>query len=132
VRLILGQDELLGRWVSEQIGRPFKMPDAAIGWVGSSGALVGACAFHNYEIHNIDLAVATVRPVTRGAIRAICHYVFAQLNCQRITIRMRKSDKRGIRSAHKLGFQFETTLDRWYGAEKGVQLKMLRETCRWI
>jgi RimJ/RimL family protein N-acetyltransferase len=132
VRLVFGQDDFFGQWIAEKIGRPFKAPDATIGWIDEQGRIAGAVAFHNYEIHNIDLAVAAARPVTRGVIRAICHYVFAQLECDRITIRMRKSDKRGIRSAHKLGFTFETTLERFYGPEKGVQLKMLRDTCKWI
>ena len=132
MRLILGQDELVGHWISEQIGKPFCPPMATIGWMTESGEMAGGCAFHNYEVHNIDVAVATARPVTRGILRSVFHYVFVQLKCDRVTIRLRKSEKRGIKSAHKLGFKFECMLDRWFGSEKGVQLKMTRETCKWI
>jgi RimJ/RimL family protein N-acetyltransferase len=132
LKLVIGHDEIVGRWVSEKIGTVFYQPIATIGWVDARGDLVGGCAFHNYEIANIDLAVATTRPVTRGVIRAICHYVFVQLGCERITIRMRRSNKRGIKSAHKLGFVFEATLEKWFAPENGVQLKMMRSNCKWI
>ena len=132
MRLVFGQDEIVGGWVAGLIGRPFYQPISTIGWVDANGDLVGGVAFHNYEIANIDLAIAVTRPVTRGIIRACCHYVFIQLGCDRMTIRLRRSNKRGIRSAHKLGFKFECTLERWFGTENGVQLKMLRDSCKWI
>jgi RimJ/RimL family protein N-acetyltransferase len=123
---------MIGRWVAEQIGRPFYQPVATLGWLDASGSLAGGCAFHNYEGANIDLAIATARPVVRGIIRAICHYVFIQLRCERVTVRVRKSNKNALKSAAKLGFKYECSLERWFGSENGVQLKLMREHCKWI
>lgn len=132
MQLLLGLDAEVAQWVSQRTGTPFYQPVAAIGWADKDNNVAGGCVFHNYDHSNIDLAIAVDRPVTRGVIRAICHYVFVQLGCQRATIRTRKSNKAACRGAQKLGFKYECSLERWFGSENGVQFKMTRDNCRWI
>ncbi len=132
MNLLFGQDKLVSEFVSEKTGRPFTPPFVTIGWVDKKNNLVGGAVFNNYELSNIELSVATDRPVTRGILRALAYYVFVQLACYRLTIRSRVSNKAACKGARKLGFKYECTLEKWFGPEDGVQFKLTPENCKWI
>lgn len=131
VNLVFNRDEQIAAWVSEKLGQSIVQPFTTLGWVDQFGR-PGGCVFNNKDAANIDLTFAMDGLMDRGVMRAIAHYVFIQSGCARVTMKTRKSNERAIRAARIAGFEFETNLERWYGAEDGVQFKMTSDRCRWI
>jgi hypothetical protein len=135
MRLLFGHDEAVAGFVGQGLGIVIHPPFTAIGIVSDDG-LSGGMVFNNFNGSNIDLTVYTVRPATRGVIRAAAHYVFIQLGCNRISATTRRSNKRACKAIVKLGFTYEATRKQWFGpnrADDGIAYVMTREQAgKWL
>jgi len=96
-------------WVAVHIPgceRGFHNP-TAIG-VLENGHLIGGTAFHNYnpEAGVIEMSSAATSPrwLCRQMLRSIFGYVFDQLECQMVVMRVSERNERMIGIARKFGF----------------------------
>lgn len=135
MQLLFGHDAAVAEFVGQGLNTIIHPPFVAIGIV-SHETLIGGMVFNNYNGSNIDVTVYTVKPATRGIIRAGAHYAFNQLGCNRVSAITRRSNKRANIVIQKLGFKYEATKRRWFGldrADDGVAYVMLREQAqRWL
>jgi RimJ/RimL family protein N-acetyltransferase len=97
-----------------------------IGWRD----LIGGTVFHQYspEAGVIEMSSAAVSPrwLAPKMIRAIFGYVFDQLGCQAVVMRMHERNDRMVRIAQKFGFD-GYLLPRLSGRDAGLWVFILTE-----
>ena len=119
--LLFGHDQAVAEWVSNQkYGKPFHPPYTAIGVITDEGKISGGFVFTTYTGSSVNLSLAGDGVVYRGAWRGVLHYVFEQMKCSRLECHTAVSNKIVRRSLPRLGFKFEGTARRLYGAENGL------------
>lgn len=119
MRVISGtwQDRIgneLAQWYINKTGLYFSTSFSAIGWV-SDGELNSVAVFTDYNGYNIELHYVGWRKLTKDKIRYISDYVFNQLKCIRLTVKVCKSDKYIVKYLLRLGMSYEGTLKRYHG-----------------
>jgi RimJ/RimL family protein N-acetyltransferase len=137
VKLLFGQNEYVAGVVGDGLGVMFSGPYVAIGFLDDSGAVKGGAVFNNYNGSNIEVTVYAPRMAARGLIRAVLHYCFVQLGCNRLTARTRRNNKLAQKSLLRMGFAFEASLPLYYGPNKNdaaILYRMDRKTAlkRWL
>lgn len=137
MKLLFGQSEYVGQAMAVALGTVFSGPYEAIGFLDDSGNLRGGALFNNYNGSNIEVSVYAPNIATRGMIRAVMHYAFAQLGCNRITARTRKDNKTAQKMLPRMGFRYEASLKLYYGPrpnDAAVLYMIDRETAlkRWL
>lgn len=137
MKLLFGQNEDVGQIVGDALGVIFHGPYEAIGFLDNAGYVRGGAIFNNYNGSNIEVTVYAPNMATRGMIRAVMHYVFVQLKCNRLTAKTRRSNKTAQKMLPRMGFSFETTLKQWYGADRkddAVQYVLTRDDAlgKWL
>lgn len=95
MRLLVGEDEAVCRWVAAHIPQMVRRGltgfglATAIGVVNSQGELIGGVVYHNWQpaFGNIELSFASTTPrwLTKTLITQLLAYPFYQLDCIRIT-----------------------------------------------
>lgn len=118
MRLLFGHDEYVGQSMGVALNTVFHGPYVAIGFVDDAGALRGGALFNNYNRSNIEVTVYAPNIATRGMIRAVMHYAFIQLGCNRISARTRRDNKIAQKMLPRMGFKYEATLNQYYGPER--------------
>ncbi len=121
----------IAAWLGAQLEVTFSPPYLALGVLDDSGGKAGAALFNNFDCANIDLTGAGAGAFTPAIVRALARYVFVQLNCSRVTLRTRRSNRhaRKLLARH---FKFEVTLKNWFGEEDAFQFRMCRDECPWL
>jgi len=137
VKLLFGQNEYVGGIVGSALGVTFYGPYSSIGFLDDTGHVRGGAIFNNYNGSNIEVTVYAPNMATRGMIRAVMHYVFVQLGCNRMTARTRRNNKAAQKALPRMGFKYEATLQLYYGPGKNdaaVLYWIDRETAieRWL
>jgi RimJ/RimL family protein N-acetyltransferase len=101
-------------------------PCQAIG-VMRGNELAAGVVYHEYRPEQGDcemsIAARTPRWASRAAIRTLLAYPFVQLDCRRVTARVRSDNERALRFDLGIGFQVEGRLKSWYAP--GVDCVML-------
>ncbi|MEQ9634601.1 MAG: GNAT family protein [Devosia marina] len=107
--LLYGHSATVAQWVSEHIPgceRGFA-GQGAIGVV-EDGRLIGGTVFHNWSPESgvVEMSSAATSPrwLSRPMLKAIFGYVFDQLGCQLVVMRVSERNTRMIRIAEKFGF----------------------------
>lgn len=137
MRLLFGQDKYVADVVGFGLGVVFSGPYVAIGFMDDGGNVRGGAIFNHYNGSNVEVTVYAPKMAARGLIRAVLHYVFVQLKCNRLTARTRRDNKLAQKSLMRLGFKFEANLPLYYGPNKNdaaILYRMDRETAlkRWL
>jgi len=83
------------------------------------GELIGGVIFNEYNGANIEVTVYAPTGMKRGCIRDVMLYVFKDLKCTRLTARTKKSNAPVKKMLRGLGFVYEGTMLRYYGAGPG-------------
>jgi RimJ/RimL family protein N-acetyltransferase len=124
VRLIFGQDEAVARWVGSYIphmGATIK-DFSAIGVADANGRPVAGVIYHDFirDYGTIQLSMAATSPrwAQKGIIKALLHYPFEQLGCNKVWTATPHTNERAIRFNRGLGFKQEGVLRHQFG--KGV------------
>ena len=118
MNLVFGQDHAVAQWVSENIGIVMVPPYVAIGGTRDGKTLCVGVVFNEYNGSNIVISLYGPGALTRGNIRAIYQYVFAQLGVNRVTANTRRTNKRMQKLLPKFGFKYEGTSARYFGPER--------------
>lgn len=108
----------IAEWVSIRVESQISPPYVAIGMTDDDRLYCGGVIFNNWNGANIEFTMAMDRPLTRGVLRAIYHYVFIQSKATRLSAHTRRSNKRVARLLPRLGFQFEGVAKRFYGPNR--------------
>jgi RimJ/RimL family protein N-acetyltransferase len=111
IEIVYGQSGLVAQWVALAMKDPAF--DRGFGYctaigVAENGDLIGGTVFHQYspEAGIIEMSSAAVSPrwLAPKMIRAIFGYVFDQIACQTVVMRVREDNPRMVRIAEKFGF----------------------------
>jgi RimJ/RimL family protein N-acetyltransferase len=109
IELVTGYNREIAAWVAQHIPgceRGFTNP-TAIG-VAENGDLIGGTVFHNWnpEAGVIEMSSAGISPrwLSRQMLKAIFGYVFDQLGCQLVVMRVSERNDRMIGIARRFGF----------------------------
>lgn len=122
MRLLLGQDEEVGRWVAERapLERPIWQPGfVGFAIVGNDGAWKAGIVFSDWHEGNkrIELSACADDPraFSTRILFQIGNYVFGQLNVFRVWSRTSTENRRARKFLRGLGFTEESTQAHWYG-----------------
>lgn len=101
-------DEKLETFGFDRNGEP--MFDAL--GISREGKLVCVFVAYQYAVPNVFIAFAASSPrwATKESIKAVCYWIFEQLNCTRMTTSTKKRNKRSRRFQEGIGFKFEGKL----------------------
>lgn len=118
-RLALGNDEAVGQWLSDKLGILFYPPYTTMRIEDENYRICGAFLFNNYNRNSIEVSLYGRAAIQRRFIRAVSDYAFNQLGVIYLRARTKRSNKRMVHMLPKFGFEYEGTLKRWYGPNKG-------------
>lgn len=131
--LLLNCDHWPLRLVADELALDIEdfMPCRAIGIVRRN-SLVAGVVYHQYrpEQGDCELSVASrsKRWASREVLGALLAYPFRQLECRRISARVRADNRAALRFNLGLGWQVEGVIREWYApGVDAVMLGMTRE-----
>ena len=126
----------IANWYVEQSKWPFYTVYTAIGFEDEYGYLRGAAIFTDFNGANIELHFIGSGMLNRRNIKMIGNYVFNELKCVRLTIRLLRKDKKIAKLFDRLGFEYECTLKSYYGlhpSQDALVFRMFRQQAeKWI
>lgn len=118
MKLIFGYDDAIARIVGEGLGQTIHPPYTCIGVVDWRGNVKGGFVFNGFNGSNIEMTAWLDSALTRGLIRAVMHYAFIQLGCNRLSARTKRSNKPVQSMLPRAGLRYEATLKQYFGPEK--------------
>ena len=118
MRLVFGQDDLVARYVSDNLGVVISPPLTAIGATRDGQTLCAGAVFTDWNGSNLDIHLYGDGAITRGCVRGIYHYAFVQCGANRLTAVTRRTNHKMKKHLPKLGFQFEGLSKRFFGPTK--------------
>lgn len=125
MRLIVGQDEALGRWAVSRIphvGSVEALGEYAALGVADDERLLAVCIYHRWvpEYASCELTFAADSPrwATRGMVRGILAVPFIQYQCQRVSVVIPHDNARAERFVKGLGFKREGCARRGFGGKR--------------
>lgn len=137
LRIVLGKDQRVAKWVAARIPN---WPDTGfgactgIGVVDVAGHEMAGIVFHDYQpsfkTMSFSLAASTPRWITRRLIGRLLAYPFEQLGVQKLWCATPASNERCLRLAKGLGFTREAVLARHFGKEHAVIMRMFARDFR--
>lgn len=133
-RLIIGDDDTVARWVSEQADVLWLSgAGKAIGWA-EGGELLAGVVYQNYNGVNVFTHIAGKGMcwLSRKFLWTIFDYPFNQLGCRRITATVLASNTTSRRFVEHLGFSLESTMRQAARDGDVLVYVMFREDCRWL
>jgi hypothetical protein len=125
VRILIGADPDVDTFVAIETGDPMYGSFRTIAIRNGQGRLVAGLCLNNYTGNGIELSGAGKAICLRSARQKLCDLVFGFLGCRRMSITVRKSNKRMRALAPRLGFKFEGIARAYYGNEDGLVLSLL-------
>lgn len=129
-RIVVGEDERVGRWMFETSGSQPIQFNMAVG-LEENGELVGGVMFTGFNSSDVEIHFYGPGTLTRRVVRLIFGLALMHFNVNRVTVRTRKQHM--SRGVLKLGAIHEGTVRRLYGpsdeaCHAGEQYAFFRET----
>lgn len=109
---------------------PETMCFAALTDNGTPAAVFGFSGWRDGDIEG--MLWATPGGLTRALLRSCARYVFQQLGCDRLTIRIRADNTAMLALSARIGFVHEGTLREAFEGADVLIFGMLRRECRWL
>lgn len=120
-------DDRVARFVSDQLGFALCPPFTAMG-IERNGEVVAGCLFNQFEGAGVHVTVAG-KGWTLPFMRALGHYVYGQLGCERMTLTTEQEDV--ARYAERLGGKREGLMRSHFGKGRhAIIVGVLREEYR--
>lgn len=129
--MIVVTDDAVVRYIERALDVTIDRPCISFGLMTDGKEPLCAVVFNDYNGANIEMTMVCER-MTRGVVRYIAQYVFGKCGCERLTVRIKKQNKRAIRAAKRFGFVFEAGLRRYYKDDDAHLFRMLKAECRWL
>ena len=134
-KLAFGIDNLVGRWVANELGVNGWLGDfTAIGVIKDETTPVAGVVYYAHRWPVIEMACASIDPkwLSRKFLRIFFDYPFNALNCKRIVSLVDVDNAHALEFNRKLGFVREAVLKDAHPNGDAVLLRMLKSECRWI
>jgi len=134
LRLIIGFDDAVSRWVGDQLGIDDFGQCVAVG-IADDKKLIAGAVYNNYRHPNIEITFASITPrwCSRGVMQAIFGYPFNQVNCTRLTAVTQNTNQPVAAFLCHLGFVKEGVMRRAFRTgEDAAIFGLLKEECRWL
>jgi len=133
VRVVTGQDEVFGPWISDRLDINW-LPGcgSTIGLVNSEGTPIAATLWEACNGASIMLHCVIERPISRQFAWFNSYYPFITLGLNKIISPVEEDNVKSRRFIEHYGFILET---RIVGASRSGDLllyTMTREQCRWL
>lgn len=132
MRLIIGKNEKVAKWVAKRI--PFVGDSGfgactTVGVTDTNGKEMAGIVFHDYQPQfktmAFSIAASTPRWVTRRLIGKILVYPFEELGIMKLWTATPSSNERALRLAKGLGFTKEATLAHHFGRDHAIINRMM-------
>jgi hypothetical protein len=134
--LTITDPEFVVPWVYRRLDRipPDQHLAQAIGFSRDGLSLVAGVTYHNWNLYNLDVAVAVVPGFewTRRALRTCFAYPFEQLKATRITAHVPSDNFESQRFVERLGFTLEARLKHACKAGDLLLFRMTLAECKWL
>ena len=105
----------IAAYYTNKSGLRFWTVFTAMGFLNDEGELTGAAIFTDYTRSSIELHIIGDRLLTRANLKHIARYVFEQLSCNRLTVKLERKDEHLAKYLTRIGFEYEATLKAYYG-----------------
>lgn len=136
MHLVVGQDQLVARWVAERIpqmamhGLVDFGPSTAIGVASADGELLGGVVYHNWRpaFRDIELSFASgsKRWLSKSIITGLLSYPFDQLDCRRVTALTPRKATSARAFLDQFGFVREGVHWRAFGNDDAISSRLKR------
>ena len=127
------QDPEYLAFVSRLTGTKDFGPCKTIAFWGDS--LLAVVVYNGLDEMNIGISIATTSPkwCTREALKVAFGFPFKQLNLNRTTAVIRKSNRKSRSLVERLGFNYEGKMPQYYeNGESAMIYGLTKDNCRWI
>ena len=137
IRLVYGQDELVRKWVSKELGFTVG-DDKSVGVaIADEEELIGGIVWTNYypmvPMIEINLATTTPKWCNTRILSEMFDYPFNQLKVGRVQATCEKKNKNIRRVLDGVGFTFEGVARKAFPGRKDAFIySLLKHECRYI
>ena len=104
----------LAVWYTKKSGIQFYTVYTATGYL-FDGEIKAVAIYTDFTGANIEVHLVANKVLSRAIIISILSYVFKQLNCVRCTVKIQRKNKYIVKTALRIGFEYECTLKSYYG-----------------
>ena len=133
MKLLIGHDERVVRWLESKMGGELMPPWKGIGIVDDAGILKGAHVIQPVTYWTAEWTLYSDHAITHGVIRAFFRHVFDELGVHRLQIRTARNNRAIRKAAPKFGFKFEGVAPGYWGpGADALMFHMTRDRCRWL
>ena len=120
-------------WVANMADADPRLTVGAVGWLRDDDLTCGAF-YENYTRRSITatIAVAPGAVVPKEFLRAIFHYPFVQLGCEKIVALIAENNWKSQNLVDKMGFVKEAVVDNYYPEGDLFIYTMTKPQCRFL
>lgn len=138
--VLIGQDEVVKKWVSERVGGINFGLSVAMGFVENDNIVIGV-VYNNYFRSVLDtpisieisLASDGTKRCNRAVLKTIFAYPFIQLGVKRVQATCSESNADLRKFLEHAGFKFESIArEAWRFGGNSAVYSMLKHECKWI
>lgn len=135
MRIVTGQNDLLGPWMCERQGAKWLGVGECIGLLDDDDSILCVVCFDDYNKANVNMHVASVpgkRWLNREYLWYCFFYPFEQLKVKRITGLVASSNAAARKFDENIGFTLEATLKDAHPDGDLLVYCMTKDNCRWL
>ena len=120
-------------WVANMADADPRLTVGAVGWLRDDDLTCGAF-YENYTHRSITatIAVAPGAVVPKEFLRAIFHYPFVQLSCEKIVALIAENNWKSQNLVEKMGFVKEAVVADYYPEGDLFIYSMTKQQCRFL
>jgi hypothetical protein len=120
-------------WVANMADADPRLTVGAVGWLRDDDLTCGAF-YENYTRRSITatIAVAPGAVVPKEFLRAIFHYPFVQLSCEKIVALIAENNWKSQNLVEKMGFVKEAVVADYYPEGDLFIYSMTKQQCRFL
>jgi len=120
-------------WVANMADADPRLTVGAVGWLRDDDLTCGAF-YENYTRRSITatIAVAPGAVVPKEFLRAIFHYPFVQLSCEKIVALIAENNRKSQNLVEKMGFVKEAVVADYYPEGDLFIYSMTKQQCRFL
>lgn len=127
MKLLLGQDALVGEWILRRIPHMHGVAwdkFVAVGVIDEDDNMLGGVAYHNFQpaYRSIEWSAASdgANWLSRAIINDILRYPFEQMGCVRLTAVIPRKNVKARTFHSKFGFKQEGNVRRGFGGDDAI------------
>lgn len=129
--LLLGEDEMVKKWIIDKIDYVHNIDPCVTIGVISNHRLIAGVAYHDYQKRYgvIQISMAAISPMwaRKIIIYGLLRYPFEQLCCYKVMASVKTDNVKALKTFRSVGFRQEAVLKHTYGkGQHAVIMEMLK------